>query len=296
MRRRIFSLISLTGLIISMNSPVNATECPTSWPLIFKSETLKNRPVEMSGLFESYRNSLGNNIAVEFKKEFSQDKIIWFPYTWPMKWPDGELWKNGSGFATHYLYPGFTRDTIKIEVKGCPTPAIFYSDELLVTPVVSKNHNFDELLVQGNFKQQESQLSEALRIFESSLKSYAKFGKIEDRYPTDDSIFFITPKLPGCLGYTGGLPAYWVSKGKSCDIYVYSTQLKDRRPGLFDLEGNPIEKLTMSTNYRFGLFVVKEITLNPPTNSKLTISCIKGKTTKKISGVNPKCPKGFIKA
>jgi hypothetical protein len=43
------------------------------------------------------------------------------------------------------------------------------------------------------------------------------------------------------------------------------------------------------------LFVVKEITLNPPTNSKLTISCIKGKTTKKISGANPKCPKGFTK-
>jgi hypothetical protein len=28
-------------------------------------------------------------------------------------------------------------------------------------------------------------------------------------------------------------------------------------------------------------------------NKKLTISCIKGKVTKKISGMNPKCPRGF---
>ncbi len=26
---------------------------------------------------------------------------------------------------------------------------------------------------------------------------------------------------------------------------------------------------------------------------KKTITCIKGKTTKKVSGVNPKCPSGF---
>ena len=32
---------------------------------------------------------------------------------------------------------------------------------------------------------------------------------------------------------------------------------------------------------------------NLPQNKKLTISCIKGKVTKKISGMNPKCPRGF---
>jgi len=31
----------------------------------------------------------------------------------------------------------------------------------------------------------------------------------------------------------------------------------------------------------------------PPAGAKKSISCVKGKTTKKVSGVNPKCPKGF---
>jgi hypothetical protein len=30
-----------------------------------------------------------------------------------------------------------------------------------------------------------------------------------------------------------------------------------------------------------------------PVVSKKTIVCVKGKTTKKVSGSNPKCPKGY---
>lgn len=287
-------MLGITSLV-PISSVTYAADCPTSWPLEFKSEFLKSLPIETTGLLESYRNSLGSNIAIEFKKEYSQDKTGWLPYTWPMKWPDGEVWKNGPGVATNYLYPGFTRDAIKIEVKGCPASASFYSNEILVTPVVSKNHTFDDLVIPGNFKQQESGLSGSIKIFENSIDAYAKSGKISDRYPTDDSIFFITPKLPGCLGYTGGLPAFWVSKGKICDIYVYSTQLKDKRTNLFDSEGNPLEKIVAGTNYRLGFYVVKEMTLYPPTNSKQTITCIKGKISKKVSATNPKCPSGYKK-
>ncbi|NDE48124.1 MAG: hypothetical protein EB019_04045, partial [Actinobacteria bacterium] len=32
-----------------------------------------------------------------------------------------------------------------------------------------------------------------------------------------------------------------------------------------------------------------------PVAKKITITCIKGKSTKKVSGVNPKCPKGYKK-
>ena len=37
------------------------------------------------------------------------------------------------------------------------------------------------------------------------------------------------------------------------------------------------------------------IEANPATTSKTTITCSKGKSVKKISGANPKCPKGFKK-
>jgi secreted trypsin-like serine protease len=36
-------------------------------------------------------------------------------------------------------------------------------------------------------------------------------------------------------------------------------------------------------------------TQNTGFNNKITITCVKGKTTKKVSGITPKCPKGFKK-
>jgi hypothetical protein len=36
-------------------------------------------------------------------------------------------------------------------------------------------------------------------------------------------------------------------------------------------------------------------TVIAPVAKKIIITCIKGKSTKKVSGVNPKCPKGYRK-
>lgn len=38
-----------------------------------------------------------------------------------------------------------------------------------------------------------------------------------------------------------------------------------------------------------------EATTKPTTGKKTSITCTKGKTTRKVAGVNPKCPKGFTK-
>jgi hypothetical protein len=37
------------------------------------------------------------------------------------------------------------------------------------------------------------------------------------------------------------------------------------------------------------------VTTKPTTGKKTSITCTKGKTTRKVTGVNPKCPKGFKK-
>jgi hypothetical protein len=34
---------------------------------------------------------------------------------------------------------------------------------------------------------------------------------------------------------------------------------------------------------------------NSSSNKKATINCIKGKTTKKVTAINPKCPVGYTK-
>jgi hypothetical protein len=36
-----------------------------------------------------------------------------------------------------------------------------------------------------------------------------------------------------------------------------------------------------------------KVKLSQAKNQKYTISCVKGKVTKKITAVNPKCPSGF---
>jgi hypothetical protein len=36
-----------------------------------------------------------------------------------------------------------------------------------------------------------------------------------------------------------------------------------------------------------------KVKISQPKNQKYSISCVKGKLTKKITGTNPKCPKGY---
>ena len=57
----------------------------------------------------------------------------------------------------------------------------------------------------------------------------------------------------------------------------------------------PIFENSSSTNNYltgFNYNIIEEITL-PSVINKSFITCIKGKTTKKVSGTNPKCPKGY---
>jgi hypothetical protein len=47
--------------------------------------------------------------------------------------------------------------------------------------------------------------------------------------------------------------------------------------------------------YENGFEVIQSTNYLGSANTKKTISCIKGKTTKKITGTNPKCPAGYKK-
>jgi hypothetical protein len=46
---------------------------------------------------------------------------------------------------------------------------------------------------------------------------------------------------------------------------------------------------------RRGTLEFKQVAASAPTSNKTTITCIKGKATKKVVGVNPKCPAGYKK-
>ena len=99
-----------------------------------------------------------------------------------------------------------------------------------------------------------------------------------------------------CSGDSGG-PLTALYKGES--VYLGTTPL-GFTPGYYCGAGS-----SRTTDKPSGYFspVYKHLDLikaaedfikaNSVTTSKSTITCSKGKSVKKISGVNPKCPKGF---
>ena len=60
-------------------------------------------------------------------------------------------------------------------------------------------------------------------------------------------------------------------------VYLYKDLIAEAEKYVVD---NPyVEPKTASTGF----------------NNKTTVTCVKGKTTKKVTGLTPKCPKGFKK-
>jgi hypothetical protein len=63
--------------------------------------------------------------------------------------------------------------------------------------------------------------------------------------------------------------------------------------------GDPVylykDLIAEAEKYVAGNPYVEPKTNNAGFNNKTTIACVKGKTTKKVIGLTPKCPKGFKK-
>ena len=89
---------------------------------------------------------------------------------------------------------------------------------------------------------------------------------VEQRFPGDTKLF------------------EFFSKGR-CSLIARAWQPN----GLLTNIGGKSNIYTPQGNYNFEINSVVN-------SSKVTVTCMKGKTTKKVSGTNPKCPKGYKKA
>jgi len=296
MKRHLIIFLSLVLLSLGLPSATHAaTEgCPDTWALKFEpnQDWLNKRGAmgisdfpdfftETTGTLERNKKELGNNIAVGYKSEFSEDKTNWVPLKWPMKLPNDA--SSYFGRAFFLLHPGYTRGVYIVETKDCKNPGIFYTDLLKTYDIKVNKDNFkiEDAIPKGtNFKDAAVLTQSVKDELKSELSNYQKTGTIAENYPNDDSVLHIVPKTIGCLDF---VDFKWKSKGKSCNIYVYFQ--------------TPIfNSITANNNYLtgFNYNIIEEITL-PAFQEKITITCIKGKTTKKVSAISPKCPAGYKK-
>jgi len=294
MRRKLIIFLSLVLLSLGLPSVTHAATdgCPDTWALKFEAnqDWLNKRGAmgisdfpdfftETTGTLERNKKELGNNIAVGYKSEFSKDKTNWVPLKWPMKLPNDA--SSYFGRAFFFLHPGYTRGVYTVETKDCKNPGIFYTDLLKTYDIKVNKDNFkiEDAIPKGTNFKDAAVLTQSIKDeLKSELSNFQKTGTIAENYPNDDSVLYIVPKTSGCLDY---VDFKWKSKGKSCNIYVYFQ--------------TPIfNSITANNNYLtgFNYNIIEEITL-PAFQEMITITCIKGKTTKKVSAISPKCPAGY---
>jgi hypothetical protein len=228
------------------------------------------------------------------------------------------IFKDSQGFTRFWqsLLYHYGQSTVqytqRVEVKGCsprqftflqnvPTGGVggdYTNSALKIKKLNSKewaDQNTQEFI---DFKSPSS-FSEYLKKITSEKLSFAT--KIRP-YRTNEN--FVTPNLlapPSSQG--SGL------SGKQSLI----PQLLTPECLMFALDDNgkqfnPVIKINQVCKFSWSVYIFKpkgaeemvnelvifdEVTSVSYTKSEGSISCVKGKTTKKISGTNPKCPKGY---
>ena len=98
-----------------------------------------------------------------------------------------------------------------------------------------------------------------------------------------DGLSWSTPEILNTAGLYGLDPTgYETSAGV---FRIYYTKFPESKGGDYVLG-----RATLTFNAAESK---TPTTATAPGNTKKSITCVKGKTTKKVSGVNPKCPKGY---
>lgn len=337
-RLKIFLMLLVTlGLSIQMplSDRADAASCPDQWQLKFEPISTMVNPSnskvlnplltlmrldifnETTGNLEKNKQELGQNLAIQWKAEFSTDNRNWVEMAWPMKFPDEGYFEFGSK-SWLYLYPGFARLAITLEVKGCEKLGIFTTDSYRYPETVLKDgYSLEDLIGKSvDFRATEALVKDINNQIENAKSQYAKTGRIQQNFPVDDPRVWLTPKSPGCMSFVGPHPGYWKSDGKTCEMFFFSDfiELNGTRVSFVNPAGDlvaPHQSQSSLASLRRVLFVANSLKLEPlkkspvasPTATSISaksnsvavkkIVCVKGKTTMSIKSPNPKCPKGF---
>jgi hypothetical protein len=312
MKRTLILLIACTCLGLS-STPASATndysKCPDNWKLTTTDDSvLQQELAEAKAL-------LGGNFAVSIVSREIQDSGTWKVFA-------TEKFSNPSEYLWLQLLQLPMRTNLRIEVKGCQNPlnissplslgnitiikssySTLYDDMLKYLPQSISTGDLTYRIKNSNFKQ----LEDSINLLKATVDSirrdlssgannpkrgsfkYNEGGSVRESIllamkPVSDQIvanglssggFYLLPSRLSCVVLSASIssplqgPFKWIPQGTSCNY-----QLVVYLP-------------TINTMFQIDSVMIQTVTYE--------ITCVKGKVTKKITGVNPKCPTGYVK-
>jgi hypothetical protein len=252
-----FLVIAISVLLLIFGLPVKtyaATDgCPQNWNI----DTSQYPNSEL----ESAKVTLGRNIVVTESAEYS---------------PKDNSWVNFPPHSSQH-FPWINqlpqRKIVKVEVKDCPTRSFIFpvqANSVLPLQDISAAEWAEKNPTKfRNFKEAEEWVASIATYKEYIIKTSQSFDK--------------KTKSPRIIGLRGGtLPGYTLL------IFNQECGIELRSPSVGILKLGTTCKLGIATGG--AIFERFEIQNG---NSNSSIVCTKGKLTKKVSGTNPKCPKGY---
>jgi hypothetical protein len=300
MKRIVFAvLISLSSALVQVPATASTDGCPDSWSidltkfpsnpeLIQAKQTLGPKMVEtqIQRTMINYKGELGDMPPLPELAEaaVSQRSSYW------------------------YLLGKSDVETIwKVEVKDCPNPGLFkfrhkifgnIFDEVQESSAAEWSKNNEKNFV--DFKKQEAFAKDLL---EANIKSQEMVNSSRSRNNGVGGLLLLLQVFP----YSGGLNSF---VGNSS----ISLQLQALTPGCIGVSKKVpgFSELVLGKQCKFAWSVLERVEPSNPTNQKKklvmfepfnidaslktsTITCVKGKLSKKVTAVSPKCPSGYRK-
>lgn len=255
-------IIFLSLILLTFGLPSNsyaATDgCPDTW--VIDTTQFPNSELESAKL------KLGRNIVTTETREYSPKDNSW------AKMP----FYNSRHFPWIDQLP--QRVIIKVEVKDCSTKSFIFpiqaNSNLLLQDMSASEWSAKNPNKFRNFKLAEQWLSD-ISIYKNHIINMSK--------EFNDKKLLSRPKFIN-LNVMDPQPGYrLLIFNQECGTDLIN-------PSVFRLKQGTICQLGIGTeDVVFERFEIQN------GNSGSTINCVKGKVTKKVTGINPKCPTGYKK-
>jgi hypothetical protein len=323
-----YSSVTLITCLLSPITQANASPsgCPDSWTIPknlieasneqiqelyardFNTIITPNRDMQFSFDGTSWTNIKNGainirNVTGQKQKEFEASVLLNF---FKSRWEDVTLLRLGdlSWTKQNKIY---LRTSVSVLKQGCG-PATTYFSQSEFSPPSFENLLFENEIAKIKDKFQNFRAyDEALSIYKNCLLRWQNYnnsnGVKKPLFPCymwtpggPEGIYVdLIPEEPKCLEFIVGdannASTIGVKNGSDCTYQIMG----------FTGESflNNVYRSYPSPPYHYNPITEKLVTfgsLRINTKNKLTkVTCIKGKTSKTISGLNPKCPSGYKK-
>jgi hypothetical protein len=290
MKRIVFAvLISLTSTLIQVPANASTDGCPDNWKIDL------NQFPNQELLSAKEKNGI-NMIITESRKFLNLNGELG---ELPNPNALNSLFDINENFTFYYLYGrSMTEISTKVEVKNCPAKtfvfetawkqAINFNSTTASSWANSNPQRFQDFKEQENFA---SVMNEAKVTVQNAINrqisNHQKFGlplvlstQVLDSQIPQSLRYGYRPIIrgfaltPGCLRSTKDFPSAF-DFGKACQFAF----------GVFDGGNLPLSQaITLFEPFNLDLRI-----------KSISITCIKGKATKKVTAIKPKCPAGFKK-